>query len=270
SGVVTKAGRNSSYSEGQAIMGITRFGAYTTHLNIDERYVVNLPEGWSFEKGAAYLVQAMTAYYALINLGNVQKGQKVLIHSGAGGVGLFANRIAKKMGAFTVGTTGHDSKIAIMQEEGYDATIIRSRRFSEDIAKVVPGEKLDLILECIGGKILKQGFEMLAPEGRMVVYGSAHFTTQADRPNYARLLYNYVLRPKIDPLQLPNTNRSVMGFNLIWLYDQVEKMHHMIQQLAAMNLPDPKVGHSFPFADLPNAVRKLRSGTTSGKVVVIV
>ena len=267
-GIVLAAGRNSPFVKGQPVMGITRFGAYSTHLNIDARYVVPLPDAWTFDQGAAYLVQAMTAYYALVTLGNLQPGYKVLIHSGAGGVGLYANRIAKNMGAYTIGTTGHSPKLNIMLKEGYDACIVRSRFFFKEVSEIVPGGQLDLILECIGGQILRQGFELLAPEGRMVVYGSAHFTTQTDRPNYIKLLFNYLRRPKIDPLQLPNTNRSVMGFNLIWLYDQVNKMHQMIEELETSALPSPTVGQTFDFKDLPQAVRKLRSGKTSGKVVV--
>jgi alcohol dehydrogenase len=250
-------------------MGITKFGAYASHLNIDERYVVPLPSGWDFKEGAAFLVQAMTAYYALFTLGALKANDTVLIHSGAGGVGIYAHRLAKSVGARTIGTTGSAGKIDFMRKEGYDQVIVRSRSFSEDLKSALRGTDLNLIMECIGGKILRQGFDQLAPEGRMVVYGSAHFTSQTDRPNYLKLIYNYLLRPKIDPLQLPNTNRSLLGFNLIWLYDRVEKMHSMIQAMEALNLPKPHVGHTFSFAELPDAVRKLRSGNTQGKVVVL-
>ena len=71
----------------------------TSHLNIDQRYVVPLPQDWDFATGAGFLVQVLTAYYGLIHLGNLQKGQTVLIHSAAGGVGLLANKIAKKYNA---------------------------------------------------------------------------------------------------------------------------------------------------------------------------
>ena len=85
----------SEYKVGDQVMGVTRFGAYTTHLNLDHRYLSPLPKDWSHEEGAAFLVQVLTAYYGLIPLGNLQEGGTVLIHSGAGGVGLLANKIAK-------------------------------------------------------------------------------------------------------------------------------------------------------------------------------
>lgn len=77
-------------------MGCTRFGSYSTHVNVNERYLFALPENWSFEEGASFTVNIMTAYYALVILGNMKEGDLVLIHSGAGGVGLMANWLAKR------------------------------------------------------------------------------------------------------------------------------------------------------------------------------
>jgi NADPH:quinone reductase-like Zn-dependent oxidoreductase len=68
-------------------MGVTRFGGYTTHLNIEAKYVIPLPAPWNFNEGASYLVQVLTAYYGLIKLGDIQKGSTVLVQSAAGGVG---------------------------------------------------------------------------------------------------------------------------------------------------------------------------------------
>jgi alcohol dehydrogenase len=268
SGTITKVGKNSSYNVGQDVMGITKFGAYATHLNIDSRYVVPLPTHWDFDEGAAYLVQAMTAYYALVILGELHAGQKVLIHSAVGGVGLYANQIAKKMGAYTIGTTGSPAKLELIKSAGYDKGLVRSRSFKHDVRQATDDGTVDLILECIGGRILREGFELLAPEGRMVVYGAAQFTSPSDRPNYFKLIYLFLTRPKIDPLQLPNTNRALLGFNLIWLYNRVEKMHLMIKALEDLDLSKPKIGNIYGFDELPDAIRMLRSGKTSGKVIV--
>ncbi|MFM8487191.1 MAG: alcohol dehydrogenase catalytic domain-containing protein, partial [Bacteroidota bacterium] len=93
-GVVERVGSDISHLKpGDRVMGVTRFGAYTTHLNIDARYAIPLPQGWNFEQGAAYLVQTLTAYYGMVHLGAMQKNQAVLIHSAAGGVGLQAVQI---------------------------------------------------------------------------------------------------------------------------------------------------------------------------------
>lgn len=85
---------------GDKVMGATKFGGYVSHITISHQYVVPLPEGWSVEEGAGFLVQGLTAWYALTALGNLQKGSTVLVHSAAGGVGILANRICKKFDAY--------------------------------------------------------------------------------------------------------------------------------------------------------------------------
>ncbi|NJC24907.1 alcohol dehydrogenase catalytic domain-containing protein [Neolewinella antarctica] len=254
---------------GQSVMGVTRFGAYTTALTIDRRYVRPLPPGWSMAEGAGYLVQALTAYYGLVKLGQLHAGQTVLIHSAAGGVGTFAGRIARQIGAHTIGTIGGSAKVDYLRREGYDDWIVRNKRtFRNDLRHALGERELNLIMECIGGKIFTVGFEELAPMGRSIVYGAARYSTVGNRPNYPRLLWQYLTRPKIDPQNLPEVNKSVMGFNLIWLYERAELMAEILDELSALNVGRPVIGHRFTFADLPAAVRLFQGGKTMGKVVV--
>lgn len=272
SGVVAAVGAEvTAWKAGDRVMGVTRFGAYTTHVNIDHRYVIALPADWSFEEGAAYLVQALTAYYGLIHLGDLQMGQTVLIHSAAGGVGTFAGRIARAKGAYTIGTVGSDRKIDYLRAEKYDAWIVRHpRTFREELQRALDGRELNLIMECIGGKIFSIGFDMLAPMGRHIVYGSARYGSVGNRPNYLRLLWLFLTRPKVDPQKLPEKNKAVMGFNLIWLYNRVELMHRILREIDALRLDKPIVGEVFPFSDLKGAILKFQTGETMGKVVVTV
>lgn len=253
---------------GDRVMGVTRFGAYTTHLNIDHRYVVPIPDGWDFAEGAAFLVQVLTAYYGLIKLGDLQRGQTVLIHSAAGGVGIMANRIAKQYNAFTIGTIGRPDKRKLLEQEGYDRVIVRSKHFEQDLKQALEGRDLNLIMECIGGKILKIGYRQLAPMGRMIVYGSAQYGSVGNRPNYLKMIYLYLTRPKIDPQNMTSENKSVMAFNLIFLFQHVEIMHQALNEIWQMNLTKPHVGHRFAFADLKDALLLFQSGKTSGKVVL--
>jgi NADPH:quinone reductase-like Zn-dependent oxidoreductase len=270
SGEIIAVGEDvSCWQVGDKVMGATKFGGYVSHLNIDHRYVIPLPEAWSFEEGAGFLVQGLTAYYALTALGNLQKGMNVLIHSAAGGVGIMANRICKKFDAYTVGTVGGSQKVDfLINEEGYDEVIVRDDAFYAKLQNALNGRPLHLVMECIGGKILQQSWKAMAPMGRMIVYGSASFTSHGSSPNYLKLIWKYLKRPKIDPLRLPSQNKSLMGFNLIFLYEQTDLLLQMLHDLMALQLRPQHIGHVYSFEEMHHAIHQFQSGKTVGKVVV--
>jgi NADPH:quinone reductase-like Zn-dependent oxidoreductase len=261
---------------GERVMGVIRFGGYTTHLLIDANYVQTLPDDWSFEEGASFLVQTLTAYYALKPLGALPEDGTgtVLIHSAAGGVGIAANRIAKQFGAYTIGTIGTPAKSALLKQEGYDRVIVRptngnAREFRRELDAALGERTLNLVLDSLGGSIMKASYDALAPAGRLVCFGSAHLAFQGARPNYLPLVWKYLQRPKFDPLAMIETNKSILGFNLIWLWDNVPQMKRLLADITALSIAKPLVGHTFAFEDLRTALTTFQSGTTTGKVVVL-
>lgn len=269
SGEIIKVGKEVKTAKvGDKIMGVTRFGAYATHLNIDQRYVIPLPTDWDFAQGAAFLVQVLTAYYGLVHLGNLQSGHTVLIHSAAGGVGIFANRIAKRYNAYTIGSVGSAKKLDFLKKEGYDQGIVRGRDFAAKLKASLDGRELNLVMECIGGKIFEIGYNQLAPMGRMVVYGSARYASPGNRPNYPRMIYQFLTRPKIDPQKIIELNKGLLGFNLIWLYEKADLLHEILQEVEQLQLAAPHIGHRFEFAQLPEAIRLFQTGKTIGKIII--
>ncbi|MGC8595491.1 MAG: zinc-binding dehydrogenase [Candidatus Kryptoniota bacterium] len=266
--IVEKGKRVNNYEINDRVMGSIRFGSYTTHLNIDHRYITRIPDDWSFEEGASFIVQALTAYYALLPMGGLKEGQTVLIHSVAGGVGVYANRIAKKFNAYTIGTVGSPSKADLARKEGCDAVIIRSRNFKGDLRKALNGRPLDLVLDSIGGRIQRESFDMLSLTGRLVAYGLSQFATGNTRPNYFNLARQYFLLPRYHTLELIESNKSVLGFNLIWLYDRVDMLKAMLDEIVKLRLKKPYVGDVFQFDQMLQAIHRLQSGKTTGKVVV--
>lgn len=269
SGTVVKIGSGvHGFKVGMRVMGLTRFGGYTTGLNIDQRYLVPLPNDWSFEEGAAYLVQVLTAWYALVELGNIQDGSTVLVHSAAGGVGIWANRIARHFNAHTIGCVGNPSKLKVLQNEGYSDGFVRDNNFKDELKKKLDDKPLDIVMECIGGKIFVESYEAMAPEGRVIVYGSARYGQTGTRPNYIKLLWQFMRRPRLDPQKLIEENKAVLGFNLIHLYHNADKMKHILGELEKLELGKPYVGHSFSFVELKKALELFQSGNTTGKVVV--
>lgn len=266
--IIAIGNKVTKYSVGDRVMGVTRFGAYTTHINIDETYVHTIPSDWSFDEGASFLVQALTAYYGLFHLGNLKKGQTVLIHSAAGGVGLLANRMAQRVGAYTIGTVGNSYKLPLLKEEGYQASIVRGSDFKEQLERALVDRELNVIMECIGGKVFSIGYDSLAPQGRVINYGSASYGGTGDSPNWPKLVWKYLTRPKIDPQKMIESNKAILGFNLIWLYEKKALMSEIIQELAEMKLDAPFIGHSYAFEDLHEALSLFQSGNTTGKVLI--
>lgn len=262
------ASDSNAFVPGDKVMGVTRFGGYDSHIVADPEYLFPLPSGWSYAQGAAFPVQTFTAYYALRTLGDLKSGQTVLIHSAAGGVGLQANRIAKRYNAFTIGVVGNESKVDLLKSEGFDKTIVRGSDFKNDLRHALESRPLNLVLETTGGKYFNNSYEVLAPMGRIVAYGSAQFTPSSHRPNYINLLIRYLFRPRVDPLSMIKANKSVMGFNLIWIYEQKQLMKEMLKAIEKLNLPAPTVGHTFDFSKMHEALTLFQSGKTTGKVVL--
>jgi len=268
-GIISEAGADvKNVKVGDQVMGVTRFGAYASHVTVDQQYVMPLPQDWSFTEGASMLVQALTAYYGLVELGDLKKDQTVLIHSAAGGVGIWAGRIAKSIGAHTIGTVGSESKFEILKKEGYDQMLVRSNSFYDDLKQLLAGKELNLVMECIGGQIFKDSYKAMAPMGRLISYGSAHFGFTGNRPNYLKLFLKYLRRPRLDPLKMIRENKAVMAFNLIYLYDHADLMHEMMNTMMKMELGKPYVGQEFGFDALPEALRAFQTGKTTGKVVI--
>lgn len=281
-GVVDALGPPASGSEpvlgpqvGERVVGLTRFGGYATALNLGLEYLRPIRAGWTFEDAAAYPVQALTAWYGLVELGALEPGDLVLVQSAAGGVGLNALAILQASRARAIAVVGSEKKRQWLAERrGLDPeqVIVRNRRrFAADLDRALSlsgATGFDLVFDAVGGPYLLPAYARLRPEGRLVTYGAADFMTHGARPNYVRLIAQYLRRPRIDPLRMTNTNRSVMGFNLIWLWDKAERLGRAYDELDRLIAAPPLVGHTFPFDEAPAAMRYLQSGQSIGKVVL--
>jgi NADPH:quinone reductase-like Zn-dependent oxidoreductase len=260
---------------GDRIIGLTRFGAYATAINLDVRYLWPLPPAWSFAEGAAFPVQALTAWYGLIELGALAPGDALLVHSAAGGVGLNALRIAEATGARVIATVGRPAKRDFLVEHCGLApahVIVRDRRgFGTQLDHALAAldvDGLDVVLDAIAGPFFRPAYERLRPEGRLVLYGAADLMPRRARPDYLRLALKYLGRPRLDPLRMIAENKSVMAFNLIWLWDRVDRLTRAQEGVSRLTRRPPFVGQRFRFAEAPAALRYLQSGESIGKVVL--
>ncbi|SDK75697.1 zinc-binding dehydrogenase [Microbulbifer yueqingensis] len=269
SGVVSELGESADTDlrVGDRVYGCIRFGGYATSVDVLPGHCRRLPEDWSFPQGAAFPVQSLTAYYSLHDLGAVQPGQVVLVHSAAGGVGLQAMRMLQQMGAVPIGTVSSESKREFLAGQGFEEVIVRGHDFGAQLRKQLAGRPLHAVLDGIGGEVQKQSFDALAPTGRLVVFGAAEFTP-GDRPNWLKAAWLYLKRPRYDVMKMISTNRSVLAFNLIWLWQEQALFDRLLEGCAGLCLPAPHVGHEFGFEDAHGAIECLRSGRSVGKVVL--
>ena len=262
---------------GDRVVALTRFGAYATALNVGAALLRPVPAGWSAAQAAAWPVQGLTAWYGLVPLGAVTAGDVVLVQSAAGGVGLQALAMLQTLGARPLAVVGHESKRRFLIEQrgmAPAAVIVRDRRhFANqlDAGLAALGKTgFDCVLDAVLGPGFRPSFERLCPEGRYVLFGAADFMTASARPNCLRLAFDYLRRPRLDPLAMISANRSLMAFNLIWLWNHAEQLPEAYRQLEALAPLPPHVGAFFPFERATEAMRLLQGGGTVGKVVLAV
>ena len=268
SGIVSKVGENCTrFNVGDRIMAVSRFGGYASIIQSREDYLVPLPDDWTFSQGAAYLTQTLTAWYALNDLGGIKPGHDVLVQSAAGGVGLQAMKLIKALGGNSIGTVSSGHKVKFLANLGFEAWV-REPSFGQQLKQ--KNKTFDLVLDAIGGEVQTASFNALKPMGRLVVFGAAEFTPGKNRPNYLTAVWKYLRRPKYDVMDMISENRSVMAFNLIWLWDQIELMKVLLENMMAVDITPPHVGHEFSFEQAHQAIDLLRSGKTIGKVVLLI
>jgi synaptic vesicle membrane protein VAT-1 len=274
SGHVARVGEGITDLEvGQPVVAVTRFGAYGTDLVVPRRQVFAPPERWSLVEAAGFLVTHLTAYYAMVELANPRPGANVLVHSAAGGVGGALVRIARRLDARVVGVVGSPHKVSVAEAAGCDVVIDRSSQSLWSRAEHHAPAGYDVVLDAHGVGTLRQSYAHLAPTGRLVIYGfHGMIPRPGQRLRWLRLLWHWLLTPRFDPLDLTTRNRSVMGFNLSYLFDHAVLLQRAVETLrmwaADGTLPPPPT-QTYPLARVADAHRDLESGQTVGKLVLV-
>lgn len=165
-GVVVEAGSNvTDFKVGDRIFtrpATTNRGTYAEYLSVDTNLLAKMPEEMSFEEAASIPLAGLTAWQCLVDFGNIQKGEKVLVHAGAGGVGIFAIQIAKSLGAY-VATTASENNIEFLKSLGADEVINYKEN---DFSEVLNG--FDLVLDSMGGDIQSKSYKVLKEKGKLV------------------------------------------------------------------------------------------------------
>jgi NADPH:quinone reductase-like Zn-dependent oxidoreductase len=273
-GIVRKIGPGiEAYKPGDRVFGACRFGGYTTAINSPAEHLWPLPESWNFEKGATFPVAYLTAHYALHHVGHLSESDRVLIHSAAGGVGIALLHLLKLNGNMSVGVVGRSDKVDAAKEAGATFVVDKSTQDLWEKAEELNPEGYDLILDANGASTLKSSYSHLGPGGRLLVYGFASMFSHSGRKNYLKLIWYYLKTPRFNPFDLTGANKTISGFNLIYLFDRVDLFRHIMETLLRWDTEDPMPPApitTFPFEDVVKAHKAIESGRSVGKLVLVV
>lgn len=249
---------------GDRVMAGTRFGGYAERAATHEENVVRLPDSMSFEAGAAVPVNYVTAAAGLLLYGNLQRGERVLVHAAAGGVGIAATQIAKRRGAEVYGTAS-PGKHAAIQRLGVDHPIDYTRPGWE---RGLPS--FDLVMDAIGGASFRTSYRLLRAGGRLVCFGASAVVSGETR-NLLTVLRAVLRMPRFNPMKLMDHSKAVIGLNLLTLWDDrgtLGSLVRVVQELVDDGAVQPVVAQAYPFERAADGHRLLSSRGNTGKVVL--
>lgn len=270
--VVAVGAEVTAFEIGDQVAAVTRFGGYTSHLNVEANLAFRYPDSLTAAQAAALPAVMMTAWYALYELAHPRPGQTLLVHSAAGGVGGSLIQLGKIIGCRVVGVVGRPEKVEVARQLGADAVIDKS---TEDLwarAEALAPDGYDVILDANGVATLGDSYAHLKRPGKLVVYGFASMMPNGGRTNWLKLISGVLRTPRFNPLQMTTNSHSVLAFNLSYLFDQREMliaaMEDVFAWLEAGRIQPPPV-QTFPLDEVAEAHRAIESGATVGKLVLI-
>jgi NADPH:quinone reductase-like Zn-dependent oxidoreductase len=254
---------------GEKVIATTRFGGQSEVVCVDARMVMPLPEGLSFVEGASIPVVWLTAWHMLVELTNVRRGQRVLIHAAAGGVGTAALQICRKRGAQTIGTAS-GSKHERLRALGLDHAIdYRTQDFLPEVLRITGGRGVDVALDPLGE--FKKSFRCLAPTGKLMMFGASGMLP-GQRFNPLQVVRALAKMPIFHPLKLLPDNKGVFGVNMGHLWGEAEllsgELREILKGFAAGEFK-AIVDSEIPFAEARRAHERLQSRESFGKVVLV-
>jgi len=261
---------------GDRVVAATRFGGHGELVSVAGDQVWPLPESLSFEQGAAFPVNYGTAHAALVIMGGLRPGDRVLIHAAAGGVGIAATQIARRIGAEIFGTASalkHDAIRAQGVEHPID---YRTRDFAREVERITGGEGVDVVIDATGPGNFRKDYRLLRQGGRLVMYGFSEVQSGTTRslPKMVRALARMPVAtlPWWKSLALMNENKGVFGLNLLHWWDLEGDLSRLTEPLLEglrSGELNPVVAESFPFGRAGDAHRHLGEARNIGKVVLV-
>ena len=230
-------------------------GSYAEQIVAPRDRLVPVPDGVSAETAAAALLQGMTAHYLAHDSYPIEDGDWVLVHAGAGGVGLLLTQMAKLRGGAVIATTSTDEKAALAKEAGADA-VIGYEGFASRAREITGGAGMAAVYDGVGKATFLEGFEALAPTGRMILYGAASGQPDPIEPQLLQQYGSvYLQRPT---LQTYTRTAELLRDRALQLFE-----------LIAIGAVSVRVGARYPLDQARRAHEDLEARKTTGKLLLI-
>ncbi|EKV32236.1 Quinone oxidoreductase [Caenispirillum salinarum AK4] len=258
-GEVTEVAPGVSHvSVGDRVMAVVDRGGFAEEVVAHAPDVIRIPDDMDFATAAAFPVAYGTSQFALADRAKLKKGEVLVVHGAAGGVGLTAVECGKALGATVIATAGGPEKLAVAKEHGADYGIdYKTESIKDRVRELTGGRGADVIYDPVGGDVFEQSLRATAPDGRLIVIGFAGGTVQ-------QIPANILLVKNVD----------VIGF--YWgAYRKLgpERIHKSFAQCLRWyedGLLKPRVSHRFPLEDAGKAILALKDRSVTGKAIVTV
>jgi NADPH:quinone reductase len=246
-----------AFKPGDRVAWQHALGAYSEYAIVPASRLIAIPEGVTARQAAAAMLQGMTAHYLSHASYVIQRGDTVLIHAGAGGVGLLLIQMAKRLGARVLTTVSTEEKAALAREAGADETILYTREdFAERTRSLTNGEGVPVVYDSVGKTTFDGSLKCLRPRGLLVLYGgSSGAVPPFDLIQLSARGSLYITRPTLnDYTRTRSELETRAGDVLRWVADGSLKL---------------RMEHDYALADAAQAHRDLESRKTTGKVLLI-
>ncbi|MGW9124149.1 NADP-dependent oxidoreductase [Paenibacillus chitinolyticus] len=263
SGVVVKVGdRVNTFKPGDEVYGRprkNRIGTLAEFIAVHEEDIWLKPHNLTFEEAASIPLIGLTTYQAFVDLLHLQKGQKILIHAGSGGVGTFAIQLAKLMGAY-VATTASEKGYELVKSLGADLIINYKK---ENFEEMLTG--YDAVFDTLGGEALEKSFRILKPGGQIVSISgmpNARFGKEA-KLGWMKTTILSIAGCKIRALE----KKSLTSYHFLFMKPRGEQLK-VLKEFIEGGLIKPIMDKVYPLKDAGQAFNYLESGRAKGKVVI--
>jgi NADPH2:quinone reductase len=230
-------------------------GSYSEVRNLPAGKLVKLPSKIGFEVGAAMMLKGMTVQYLFRRTYTLQKGQTILFHAAAGGVGLIAMQWAKALGVTVIGTAGSKEKAALAKKWGADHVILyREENVAERVREITKGAMVPVVYDSVGKDTFQASLDSLAPFGLMVSFGNASGPVPP-MPLTALKGTLYITRPSL----MPHTERR----------ENLEQIAGDLMQMVSSGKVKIEIEQRYTLADAAQAHRDLEGRKTTGSTVLL-